>query len=341
MPSSDLPLTRRQALAAGAGGVALLFAGPLRGGAAGDVAEAASATCVMTPEKTEGPYFVDEALNRSDIRASKDGSGLQPGAPLALTMYVFDATADCARSPAHRSTSGTRTRRRVLRRRPERHQRADLAARVPGHRRRRQGDVPDDLAGLVPRPRGAHPLQGPRERPRVHLTAVLHRRDERAGVRERAVQRPRDRRHARHRRRHLRDGRQLAAAPSHVRRRGRLPRGLLGRRRRRRGRQRRRRRRGHRDRRHPPLAARPPHRRRPGRPRPPARRRAADRPRAAVARRPDPRAPQPHAARRQAHPAAADRDGHAGGRRAAHARLSDAAGNRRVIRRTVHVPRRR
>ena len=96
MPSSDLPLTRRQALAAGAGGVALLFAGPLRGGAAGDVAEAASATCVMTPEKTEGPYFVDEALNRSDIRASKDGSGLQPGAPLALTMYVFDATADCA-----------------------------------------------------------------------------------------------------------------------------------------------------------------------------------------------------------------------------------------------------
>ena len=96
MPSSDLPLTRRQALAAGAGGVALLFAGPLRGGAGGDVAEAASATCVMTPEKTEGPYFVDEALNRSDIRASKDGSGLQPGTPLALTMYVFDATADCA-----------------------------------------------------------------------------------------------------------------------------------------------------------------------------------------------------------------------------------------------------
>ncbi len=98
MPSSsDLPVTRRQALAAGAGGVALLFAGPLRGGAAGgDVAEAASATCVMTPEKTEGPYFVDEALNRSDIRASKDGSAVQPGTPLALTMYVFDASADCA-----------------------------------------------------------------------------------------------------------------------------------------------------------------------------------------------------------------------------------------------------
>ena len=54
MPSSDLPLTRRQALAAGAGGVALLFAGPLRGGAAGHVAEAASATCVMTPQKTRG-----------------------------------------------------------------------------------------------------------------------------------------------------------------------------------------------------------------------------------------------------------------------------------------------
>ena len=57
----------------------------------------------------QGPYFVDEALNRSDIRASKDRSGLQPGAPLALTMYVFDRTADCAPVAGRRSTSGTRT----------------------------------------------------------------------------------------------------------------------------------------------------------------------------------------------------------------------------------------
>jgi hypothetical protein len=44
----------------------------------------------MTPAKTEGPYFVDERLDRSDIR------GAQDGVPLALTMYVFDAGSDCA-----------------------------------------------------------------------------------------------------------------------------------------------------------------------------------------------------------------------------------------------------
>lgn len=84
--------TRRQAIGiAGATGVAFLFAGAPRGGLleAGP-AEAASATCVMTPEKTEGPYFVDEKLNRTDIR------GGQPGTTLTLTMYVFDADDDCA-----------------------------------------------------------------------------------------------------------------------------------------------------------------------------------------------------------------------------------------------------
>ena len=75
------PLTRREALAAGAGGIAFLFAGPVRraGGSLADgpeTAAAASATCVMTPAKTEGPYFVDELLNRSDIRANKDGNDL-------------------------------------------------------------------------------------------------------------------------------------------------------------------------------------------------------------------------------------------------------------------------
>jgi protocatechuate 3,4-dioxygenase beta subunit len=92
-------LTRRQALgAASATGVAFLFAG--RAGAldlgAASVAEAASATCVMTPAKTEGPYFVDEKLNRSDIRSDTGTGAVQGGTPLALTMYVFDAAGDCA-----------------------------------------------------------------------------------------------------------------------------------------------------------------------------------------------------------------------------------------------------
>jgi len=97
-------LTRRAALgAAGAGGVALLFAG-LRAGPSGgllpglgpEIAEAAATTCVMTPAKTEGPFFVDERLNRSDVRADAATGTVRPGLPLTLRMQVFDAAADCA-----------------------------------------------------------------------------------------------------------------------------------------------------------------------------------------------------------------------------------------------------
>jgi protocatechuate 3,4-dioxygenase beta subunit len=97
-------VTRRGALgAAGAGGVALLFAG-IRSGPAGnlldafgpDIAEAAAASCVMTPAKTEGPYFVDEKLNRSDVRANTGDGAVQAGVALTLRMYVFDAANDCA-----------------------------------------------------------------------------------------------------------------------------------------------------------------------------------------------------------------------------------------------------
>jgi protocatechuate 3,4-dioxygenase beta subunit len=87
-------LTRRHVIgAAGAAGVALLIGG-VRPGPGGlfDAGpdEAVAATCVMTPAKTVGPYFVDEELNRSDVREG------QAGAPLTLTMYVFDADNDCA-----------------------------------------------------------------------------------------------------------------------------------------------------------------------------------------------------------------------------------------------------
>jgi protocatechuate 3,4-dioxygenase beta subunit len=88
-------ITRRQAVAgAGAGSLALLLGG-VRVGTSGQaplvdgVEEALAATCTMTPAKTVGPYFVDEKLNRSDVR---DG---QAGIPLTLTLYVFDADNDC------------------------------------------------------------------------------------------------------------------------------------------------------------------------------------------------------------------------------------------------------
>jgi protocatechuate 3,4-dioxygenase beta subunit len=44
--------------------------------------------CVVRPELTEGPYFVDEKLNRSDIRSDPSSGALSAGAPLALTFAV-------------------------------------------------------------------------------------------------------------------------------------------------------------------------------------------------------------------------------------------------------------
>jgi len=56
-------------------------------------AAAAAATvpvpaCVVRPEQTEGPYFVDAQLNRADIRSDPAGGAARPGAPLALTFVV-------------------------------------------------------------------------------------------------------------------------------------------------------------------------------------------------------------------------------------------------------------
>jgi len=44
--------------------------------------------CVVRPELTEGPYFVDERLNRSDIRSDPGTGIVEVGALLALTFKV-------------------------------------------------------------------------------------------------------------------------------------------------------------------------------------------------------------------------------------------------------------
>ena len=77
-------LTRREALRLlGATGMLLLLGcNQERQPAAG------SGMCVVRPEETEGPYFVDEMLNRSDIRSDPTDGTIKEGAPLALTFRV-------------------------------------------------------------------------------------------------------------------------------------------------------------------------------------------------------------------------------------------------------------
>ena len=40
-------------------------------------------SCVVRPEQMEGPYFVDERLNRSDIRSDPTDGRIRSGTPLA------------------------------------------------------------------------------------------------------------------------------------------------------------------------------------------------------------------------------------------------------------------
>jgi len=50
-------------------------------------------SCVVKPALTEGPYFVDEMLRRSDITANADGSGARQGAPLTLAFAISSVAA--------------------------------------------------------------------------------------------------------------------------------------------------------------------------------------------------------------------------------------------------------
>src|SRR2546423_535327 len=48
----------------------------------------ATPACVVAPAETEGPYFVDERLNRSDITTDPSTGSARSGVPLALTFNV-------------------------------------------------------------------------------------------------------------------------------------------------------------------------------------------------------------------------------------------------------------
>jgi protocatechuate 3,4-dioxygenase beta subunit len=56
--------------------------------AATTAASAALPTCVVVPELTEGPYFVDEKLNRSDVRMDTTTKAVKAGVPLRLVFNV-------------------------------------------------------------------------------------------------------------------------------------------------------------------------------------------------------------------------------------------------------------
>ena len=101
-------LTRRRALALlGAGGLAGLAGGGRLAspaawaqGVGASPSAPAPGVCVVRPALTEGPYFVDVKLDRSDIRSDPADGTRRPGAPLRITLRVSRLAAGaCAPLP--------------------------------------------------------------------------------------------------------------------------------------------------------------------------------------------------------------------------------------------------
>ncbi len=67
------------------GGAAALWAPGCSRAQAPPPASADGRSCVLTPELDEGPYFLDDARFRSDIREGK------PGVPLVLVLALIEA----------------------------------------------------------------------------------------------------------------------------------------------------------------------------------------------------------------------------------------------------------
>jgi protocatechuate 3,4-dioxygenase beta subunit len=85
-------LSRREALAvlSATGAVVLLGGSAPRAGRPRQ-------TCIVRPASTQGPYYVDEKLDRSDIRSDPTDGTVKAGAPLTLTLNVSSiARGTCA-----------------------------------------------------------------------------------------------------------------------------------------------------------------------------------------------------------------------------------------------------
>src|SRR5688572_18549048 len=82
-------LTRRQVLALTGAAFITAFAPRTRAQAA------ALPQCIARPEQTEGPFFVDEKLNRSDIRSDPATGAVKPGVPLRVAFRVMRVDERC------------------------------------------------------------------------------------------------------------------------------------------------------------------------------------------------------------------------------------------------------
>src|SRR5687768_7221316 len=91
-------MSRRKVLALlGAAGAAMLAGRSNAQAGRARAADAKLPACIVTPKQTEGPYFVDERLNRSNIRLDPSDGSVSAGVPLTLELHISSInSAGCA-----------------------------------------------------------------------------------------------------------------------------------------------------------------------------------------------------------------------------------------------------
>ena len=101
--------TRRASTTPAASPSTATAATPAQQAATATATAAPSVSCVVTPELTEGPYFVDEMLLRSDIRSDPTIGAVKEGVPLTIDMVVSRVSAGAC-SPLEGAIVDTRHR---------------------------------------------------------------------------------------------------------------------------------------------------------------------------------------------------------------------------------------
>jgi protocatechuate 3,4-dioxygenase beta subunit len=83
-------ISRRDMLTLIGAGATATLAGCMRGpgGPSGPYNRQVISGCLVSPEQTEGPFFVDEKLYRSDLRIDPANGSVSPGTPLKLVLNV-------------------------------------------------------------------------------------------------------------------------------------------------------------------------------------------------------------------------------------------------------------
>lgn len=84
---SSAPVTGGMAPGASAAGAAA--SGSAGAAAMAGTTDLSSLACILTPDMTEGPFFIDEKLNRSDLLMGETDESIVMATPLALTIGVF------------------------------------------------------------------------------------------------------------------------------------------------------------------------------------------------------------------------------------------------------------